>query len=341
MGNEHARQYASIPGCKVVAACDTVPKRVTEFAEKHNIPAYYTDVDTLLREGEFDAVSNVTPDTFHAPISAKVIEAGKHILCEKPLAVNYPDAVKMRDAANQAGVINMVNFSYRGWAALETARDLVEAGRIGRVMHFEAHYLQSWLSSKVWGDWRTSDTWLWRLSTQHGSQGTLGDIGVHTFEMATLPTGPVESVNCRLKTFKKAPNDRVGEYPLDANDSAIITVELENGGLGTVHLSRWATGYANRLALTLHGDKGALRMVLSDGVDDLEVCVDEDVDTCTWKTYDCKPVPSIYQRFVTSIQTEKNAQPDFARGAEVQRILDACFASALENRTVSVTEITA
>lgn len=341
MGNEHARQYADIPGCKVVAACDAIEPRVKEFASKYDIPETFTDVDSLLKFGAFDAVSNVTPDTFHAPISEKVIRAGKHILCEKPLAVNYPDAVRMRDAAHKAKLINMVNFSYRGSSALETARDLVEAGKIGRVIHFEAHYLQSWLSSKIWGDWRSSDTWLWRLSTDHGSQGTLGDIGVHTFEMATLPTGPVQSVHCRLKTFDKAPGNKVGKYDLDANDSAIITVESENGGFGTVHLTRWATGYANRLAMTLHGDEGALRIVLSDGVDDLDVCLGEDVDTCTWKKYDCDPVPNVYNRFIRSIQTQVNAQPDFARGAEVQQILDACFLSAAENRTVEVSEIKA
>ena len=125
-------------------------KRAEAFAEKHGIDkaAVFTDVDEMLGAVDIDAVSNVTSDAFHMPISLRCIAAGKHVFCEKPLAVNYPDARRMAVAAKRKGVINMVNLSYRDASAIQKAQKLIADGVIGKVMHFEASYLQSWLLSK-------------------------------------------------------------------------------------------------------------------------------------------------------------------------------------------------
>jgi len=337
MAGGHADWFQNkIKGCKVVACCDVLPERVKAFAERFKIPAFYTDMDKMLREEDLDAVSNVTPDRFHAPLSLKAIAKGLHVLCEKPLALNYADAKKMADAAKRKGVINMVNLSYRNSSAIHRAAEMVREGKIGRVIHFEASYLQSWLVSKAWGDWRTGDAWGWRLSTKHGSMGVLGDIGVHIVDFATYPAGTVKNVHCRLKTFDKAPGGRIGKYVLDANDSAVITVELANGALGTIHTSRWATGYANSLRLQIHGDKGALQVNLDEGWQDIKLCLGKDIDKNAWKTVHVPKTPTVYQRFIKSIQTGKNDQPDFARGAQVQKVLDACVVSDAKDKIVSL-----
>jgi predicted dehydrogenase len=203
-------------------------------------------------------------------------------------------------------------------------------------MHVEASYLQSWLASKVWGDWRTAQGFLWRLSTQHGSGGVLGDIGVHILDFATYAAGDVKTINCQLKTFHKAEGNKVGEYPLDANDSAVITVELVGGAIGTIHTSRWATGHANSLRLRVFGDKGALAIDLDQSYDELQVCLGEDVDKVKWKTVQCAKTPDNYQRFTESIRSGVNDQPDFARGALVQKMLDACFESDREHKVVQL-----
>jgi len=327
---------SKIRGCRVVACCDVVPERVRAFAERFRIPAYFTDFDEMLEHAGLDAVSNVTPDRFHAPLSLKAIARGLHVLCEKPLATCYPDAKKMAVAAKKKGVINMVNLSYRNSSAIHRAAELVRAGRLGRVLHFEASYLQSWLVSTAWGDWRTGDAWGWRLSTKHGSMGVLGDIGVHIVDFATYPAGQVRNVHCRLKTFDKAPGGRIGPYVLDANDSAVITVELANGALGTIHTSRWATGHANSLSLEIHGDQGALAVNLDESYEQIKVCLGKDVHKSLWKTVKVPKTPNIYQRFIRSIQTGRNDQPDFARGAEVQKILDACVVSDAQDKIVRV-----
>jgi predicted dehydrogenase len=233
-------------------------------------------------------------------------------------------------------VINMVNFSYRNSSAIHRARQMVARGDIGRVLHVEASYLQSWLSSTVWGDWRTSPGWLWRLSSAHGSKGVLGDIGVHILDFATYPVGPIKELTCRLKTFPKAKGNRVGEYKLDANDSAMIQVEFKGGALGSVTTTRWATGHVNSLDLAMYGDKGAIKIDLDASYNELRVCRGKDTATGTWKTINVPATPDMYKRFITSIRTGKNDDSDFARGAAIQKALDACYVSDKERRPVRV-----
>jgi len=336
MANSHARAYAEIKGCKVVAACDLIAERASAFAEKHGIPRAYADVDELLADGEFDAVSNVTSDAAHAPVSLKAIAKGKHVLCEKPLATNFADARKMAAAARRKRVINMVNLSYRNAAAIHRAHSLIQRGDIGRVMHVEASYLQSWLTSTHWGEWRKSPAWLWRLSTAHGSKGVLGDLGVHILDFASYAAGDIRSVNCRLKTFRKAKGNRLGEYRLDANDSVVMTVEFAGGAIGTIHTTRWATGHANSLLLRVYGDKGAVVVDLDKSYTELRVCRGKDVNKLQWSVIKCRPTPTIYRRFIKSVRTGVNDQPDFARGAAIQKALDACFQSDAEGRAVKV-----
>lgn len=338
MANCHAEQFVTLPGVKLVAACDVDKARVSAFATKHKIPGVFTSLDELFAKGDFDAVSNVTPDRWHAPITLQALRHGRHVLCEKPLAVCHADAEKMADAAKEAGVINMVNFSYRNNSCIHKAHELVQAGALGRIVHIDAAYYQSWLNQDAWGDWRETPAWLWRLSTAHGSRGTLGDIGVHLLDFASYPVGSIESVNCTLRTFPKAPGERVGEYVLDANDSVVITASFRNGALGSLRTTRLATGHHNSITLALYGEEGALRIDLDRSGQQLEWCQVKGRQAGPWITVECGITPSIYQRFVNSIQTGVNDQPDFAHGAEIQKALDACELSHSTGKAVRLTD---
>jgi len=336
MAHAHANHFKQIRGVRLHAACDVDEKRVADFADKFGIAERYTSVKQLLAKSGCDAVANVTPDAFHAEISLAAIRAGKHVLCEKPLATNAEDALKMARAAKRKGVINMVNFSYRNSSALQAAAELAAKGKLGEIRHVQAHYYQSWLSSRVWGDWRTTPAWLWRLSSAHGSKGVLGDVGVHILDMAGFPAGRIDSVHCVLRTFAKAEGHRIGDYVLDANDSAVMTVTYANGALGSVSATRYATGHKNSLFLSVHGTEGALRIDLDASYTRLETCLGEDRHQATWTARECKATPNIYQRFIRSIQKGVNDQPDFARGAEIQQVLDACYVSDSKDKTVSL-----
>ncbi len=336
MANSHAKCFKEIPGCKLAAAVDVSRERLEKFAADHGVPAIFNSVDELLAWNEFDAVSIVTPDAFHAAQSIQCLKAGKHVLCEKPLALNHADAKKMVAAAKKAGVINMVNLSYRNWSAIQAVATVIASGKLGEIRHVEANYLQSWLPSKIWGDWRTKSAWLWRLSTKHGSRGVLGDIGVHIVDFATFPAGPIKTVYCKLKTFDKAPGNRVGEYVLDANDSAVMTVEFANGALGTIHTTRWSGGHANRLFLKISGTKGSIDIDSERSTTSYKLCAGTSLDKAEWITVEAKPTPNNYARFIKSIRTGKQDQPDFARGAEVQKVLDACIASDTKGAPIKV-----
>ena len=326
MAANHARLFQSDARVDVVATADVDQARAKSFAEKHGIANAFGSLDALLAWGKFDAVTNVTPDAVHHPTTMKIIAAKKHVLCEKPLAENFALADEMASAAEAAGLINMVNLSYRNVAALQKARSLIAAGELGEIRHVEASYRQSWLVGKHWGDWRTEPMWLWRLSEKHGSKGVLGDVGIHILDFATHAIGmmPV-SLQARVKTFHKAKGDKIGEYPLDANDSASMQVEFENGAMGIIHASRFMTGYANVLKLEVFGDRGAIEINHGSEWTEIRMCAGEDVHTQAWRRVQAEGVSTLHQRFIDAVISGVNGDPSFRRGATLQSILDRCL----------------
>ncbi len=340
MAARHAIEFAALPGCELVAAVELVPERLATFLATHTIPHGFASLNDAIAWGEFDAAANITPDAVHHATTMQLIEAGKHVFCEKPLAPNYQLALEMTEAIERAGLINMVNLRYRGLPVMQKARALVAAGEIGQVRHVEASFLHSWLVGAHWGDWRTEETWLWRLSHAHGSKGVLGDLGIHILDFASYVSGQnAASVHCRLKSFAKADGDRIGVYNLDANDSFVISIEFDGGALGVVHSSRWATGYANAQKVGVYGTTGGLEIFFESETSSLRACLGEDVHTQTWREVECPPVPLTYQTFVEAVQSGVNAEPSFRHAAELQRVLDLCFESDQTGCAVPVVKV--
>lgn len=336
MAKNHAEHFAAIPGVTLVAGVDTRPAQLAAFQEAHGIPHGFASVQEALAWGAFDAVTNVTPDAAHYPTTMPLLAAGKHVLCEKPLATNQAHARELSRAAAEAGVVNMVNLTYRNVPALQEAARMVASGAIGQIRHFEASYLQSWLTQDAWGAWDKEPQWLWRLSTAHGSKGVLGDVGIHILDYATFIAGlDVAEISCRLATFDKAAGGRIGDYVLDANDSATMQVILSNGALGTVAATRFASGHLNDLRLRLYGEKGGVEVRFEKAVSKLFACLEPDLRSATWTEVDCPPVPTVYQRFIATIRGEDVGEPSFARGADLQRLLDLAERSA-QGRGISL-----
>ncbi|MCJ8052806.1 Gfo/Idh/MocA family oxidoreductase [Shinella curvata] len=337
MANTHAQHFAAIDGVELVGAVDVDPSRAKAFADTHGIPHVFTSLEEAIAWGDFDAATNVTPDRAHHPTTLALLAAGKHVMCEKPLAENYAKADEMARAAEASSLVTMVNLTYRNVAPLQKAREMVLAGEIGRVRHVEASYLQSWLVSKAWGNWATESQWLWRLSTRHGSNGVLGDVGIHILDFASYGAGSeVEHVFARLKAFDKAPDNRIGEYDLDANDSFTMTVDFANGALGVIHSSRWATGHLNELRLRMHGDRGALEVIHSTEGSQLRGCLGEDVEKAIWRDIDAGTVPTNYQRFAAAVLAGQPVEPGFRHAADLQKILDLAIETEKERREMKV-----
>lgn len=332
MAAGHAAAFSAMAGVKVVAGADTRPEQLAAFNAAHKIARGFSSVEEALAWGEFEAVTNVTPDAVHYLTTMQVLAAGKHILCEKPLATNAADAAEMADAAAATGVVNMVNLTYRNVAALQQAARMVREGAIGQVRFFEASYLQSWLTQPAWGDWKTDSKWLWLLSTAHGSKGVLGDVGIHILDFATFIAGQdVAEISCRLTNFDKASGGRIGDYVLDANDSATMQVMLANGALGTVTATRFASGHLNDLRLGIYGDMGGLDVSFENNTSRLRACLAPDLENAEWREVACPQVPTVYRRFISAIRGQGLGEPDFARGALLQKLLDRAEESSKQS----------
>ncbi len=329
MARAHVEAFSAIDGVEIVAGIDRDANRLATFCDEHGIEKRFQSVDEALEWGEFDAVTNVTPDAVHCVTTLPFLEAKKHVLCEKPLAVTHADASRMAEAATNAGVVNMVNLTYRNGPAMQTAAKMVASGEIGEVRHFDASYLQSWLTQDAWGKWDEEEQWLWRLSSAHGSKGVLGDVGVHILDYATHVAGSaVASVSCRLKTFDKAPGNRIDDYVLDANDSCMMHLELANGATGVLHASRFASGHINDLSLSIYGDKGGLEVRATHGVNTLRASTGEDLLEGVWRDVEIpESEPWVFERFISAIRGEGQMDPDFARGADLQKVLDLAVES--------------
>jgi predicted dehydrogenase len=326
MARAHAAHFATDPRVELVAASDVVPGRAEEFAKAHGMKKSFTSLDEAITWGGFDAATNVTPDAIHHPTTMQLLAAKKHVLCEKPLAENFALANEMATAAETAGLINMVNLTYRNDATLHAAKSLFESGAIGELRHVEATYRQSWLVGDHWGHWADSPTWLWRLSEKHGSKGVLGDVGIHILDYATYAIGQMPvSIQSRLKTFDKAPGNQIGEYVLDANDTAMVMGEFANGAQIMVQASRFMTGYDNVLDLHIFGTKGAIEIIHREGWNEIRCCTGGNIHTMAWQQVKPEPVETNYRKFITAVVSGKNGDPDFRRAADLQKILDLCF----------------
>jgi len=132
----------------------------------------------------------------------------------------------------------------------------------------------------------------------------------------------VDHIFARLKAFDKAPDNRIGEYDLDGNDSFTMTVDFANGALGVIHASRWATGHLNELRLRMHGDKGALEVIHSTEGSKLRGCLGEDVEQAVWRDIDAGTVPTNYERFAAAVAARQTIEPGFRHAAELQKVLD-------------------
>ncbi|WP_106815285.1 Gfo/Idh/MocA family protein [Microbacterium timonense] len=252
------------PEMAVVVGRDTAG--VEASARKWGWGESASDWREVIARDDIDVVDVVTPGDTHAEIAIAALEAGKHVLCEKPLANTVAEAEAMDAAAGAAaarGVRSMVGFTYRRVPAATFARDLVAAGRIGQIRQVRAEYLQDWL--------RDADAPLtWRLKKEHAGSGALGDIGAHAVDLAEFITGQrLTSVSGVIETLVRerpllgegvglsgtAANER-GEVTVD--DVALFTGRLESGVLASFEATRFRTGRKNALRIEISGSEGAL-----------------------------------------------------------------------------------
>jgi len=340
---------------------------VAAAAQKWGWRESATDWRTLLDRDDIDVIDIVTPGDSHAEIAIAALEAGKHVLCEKPLANTVAEAEAMADAAARAaakGVYAMVGFTYRRVPAATLFRDLIAAGKVGDITQVRAAYLQDWLADPTVPR-------SWRLQKELAGSGALGDIGAHAIDLAQYVTGlKLASVSGTMETIVKqrplegertgitgTAGEGMGEVTVD--DLALFTGRFDSGVLGSFEATRFATGRKNALRLEVAGTKGAISFDLEDmnslGFYDATAAAGEQGFTRILVTEPQHPYISAWwpaghtigyehgfshqaKDFVEAIAAQQQPTPSFADGLQVQRVLAAVEASAGNGSAWTATE---
>lgn len=261
MGKAHSNawrnvaSYFDVPAFeqKVLVGRDSAG--VAEAAAKYGWAETATDWRSVLDRRDIDIVDICAPGWMHAEIAIAALEAGKHVLVEKPLANTLAEAEAMTAAAAAArgkGVQSMIGFNYRRVPALALARELIAEGRLGTIRHVRAAYLQDWLAD-------AGSPMTWRLRKETAGSGALGDIASHAIDQVLfLLGGTVTEVSGRLHTFVSARPGADGPEQVTVDDAAWATLTLDSGAIASVEVSRVATGQKNSLKVEIYGDKGSL-----------------------------------------------------------------------------------
>ena len=279
MGAAHSQAWRTAPRFfdlpvmpRMTALCGRDPVAVGEAGDRLGWESVETDWRALLRRDDIDLIDICTPGDTHAEIAVAALEAGKHVLCEKPLANTVAEAEAMTAAAEEArgrGVRSMVGFTYRRVPAIALARQLVADGRLGDLRHVRAQYLQDWITDP-------EAPLSWRLQKERAGSGALGDIGAHVVDLTQHITGEsITGVSAMLETFVKErplPESSngltsvggAGRGPVTVDDAAVFLARFVGGALATFEATRFATGRKNAIRLEINGSAGSLAFDFED-----------------------------------------------------------------------------
>lgn len=275
MGKSHSNAYRQVghffPDLGALPVMNTVCGRdrpgVEQAARQMGWQQVATDWNEVVRRPDIDLVDIVTPGDSHADIAIAAAQAGKHVFCEKPLANTVAEAERMLEAVQKAGVRHMVAFNYRRVPAIAYARQLIDEGRIGRIYHFRARYLQDWIMDPNF-------PLVWRLDKNAAGSGPMGDLGAHIIDLARYLVGELDEVTGMAETFiKERPVLESSDAGLGASggarkgqvtveDAAAFVTRFTNGAMGTFEVSRFAGGNRNANAFEINGSKGSIRFNL-------------------------------------------------------------------------------
>ena len=262
MGRAHSNAYHRMPMFfwppvarpRLVAMCGRTEDAVAEMALRLGYEGYYTELDAMLADPRIQLFDNCASANAHLEPTMAAITAGKHVLCEKPLATNAADAKQMWQAAEEAGVKHMTGFNYRFVPAVRFVRDLIEQDVIGQIYSFRGCYLQE-------GGDNPDRPFTWRSDRSQGGYGALGDIGVHIIDLARFLVGEIKTLTAMTQTFvKERPiPDRPGEMgQVTVDDVFVSTVAFESGAIGTIEASKVATGRKNQNTFEINGSKASV-----------------------------------------------------------------------------------
>lgn len=373
MGKAHAMAYAAMPmffwpapAIPVRKVVVDVNQQMAETArDRFGFEEASADWRAVIARPDIDIIDICTPNNSHAEIAIASAKAGKHIICEKPLARTGAESKTMLDAVQASGSIHMVAFNYRRTPAVALAKKLIEEGRIGDILNFRGTYLQDWSADP-------DSPLSWRFQKSVAGSGTVGDIGTHVVDFARYLVGEIASVNALVKNHiptrpKQAGGvDKLGvgggdrnaeRGPVDVDDEMLTMLKFANGAIGSIEATRNAYGRNNFLTFEIHGTKGSLAFNY-ERRDELQVMLADDVgDVRGFRTVytgpahpygsGLWPIPAlgigygetkIVECFdlCTAIVTGKQPSPNFEDGYRIALIADAILTSGETGQWVDI-----
>lgn len=370
MGKAHSLAYRNLPfffDMKVVPVMQAISGRneagVKEAAEKMGWASYETDWRKLIQREDIDVIDIVTPNSTHFEIAIAAAEAGKHVICEKPLSMNVNQAKRMYEAVQKNGVIHMICHNYRFAPAVQYAKKLIDQGRLGKIRHIRGTYLQD-----VSMDPNLPITW--RSKKEITGSGALGDIGSHSLDLARFLVGEFQEVIGVMETFVKqrpiqnegfniqVDATKMGEVTVD--DATVILARFENGAIGTFEATKFAGGNLNGNRFEINGDKGSIRWDL-ENLNNLDVYfTDDEPGLRGFRTINCTeeihPYAGAYwppahiigyehtfinllSDFMNGIADGISPKPNFEDGLRNQIVLEAIEKSSMQKSWVDISEI--
>ncbi|NOU72876.1 gfo/Idh/MocA family oxidoreductase [Paenibacillus sp. LMG 31458] len=372
MGKAHSHAYKDIgmffdldKSVEMKAICGRDEANVKEAAERFGWSEYETDWRALIARSDIDLIDVNAPSNSHKEIVMAAIQAGKHVFCEKPLALNLQDAREMLSAAEKAGIVHAVCFNYRYLPAVQLAKQLIDEGRLGEIHHYRATYLQDWLVDPGF-------PLAWRLQKEVAGSGSHGDLNAHCVDLARYLIGDIDRVVGQQKTFVKqrpiaksmvgltaVSSDEMGAVTVD--DATSFLAQFKNGALGTFEATRFATGWKNGNTFEIYGSNGAVRFNL-ERLNELEVFLREDEPhlqgfrtimatesvhkyAAQWWPpghtigYEHAFIHLIYEMISSMDSRHSRTYPDFYDGMKCQQVLEAVERSIETQSRVHVDEL--
>ena len=261
MGKAHSNGWKKLPYIfwppaaipRLITICGRHEASVAEAAKRFGYEGYTTDWKQLIADDRIKIVDNGSPNYLHAEPCIEAAKAGKHVICEKPMARNAKEAKEMRDTVKKYGVKNAVVYNYRMAPAIALAKNLIMDGKLGKIFHFRARYLQEWIAEPDF-------PMIWKLRKTESGSGALGDLGAHIIDLGRFLCGEIKSVMSVMTTFIKErenPETKQKEK-VGVDDAFASVVEFDNGAIGTIEASRFCHGRKNYNTIEINGENGSI-----------------------------------------------------------------------------------
>ncbi|MEK3913209.1 Gfo/Idh/MocA family protein [Paenibacillus sp. FSL H7-0331] len=373
MGKAHSHAYRDLhmffpkiakPVMKLI--CGRDEEGVAQAAEQFGWDGYVTDWRDLLNNKDIDVIDINAPSNAHMEIALAAAKAGKHLFCEKPLALTLPDSREMLKAAEDAGVKHMVGFNYRFAPAVMLAKKLIDEGRLGEIYHFRAWFLQDWIVDPDF-------PLVWRLQKEIAGSGSHGDLGAHLIDLAHYLIGGMTEVIGMSETFIKErpePTSMTGlsakgskdapKGPVTVDDATLFMSRFANGALGSFEATRFAPGHRCTNSFEINGSKGSVKFDF-ERMNELQVYFTDDAEDVQgfrrvlatdpshaymdawWPAghtigYEHTFIHEVVE-LMQALEEDRQPVPNFVDGVKCQEVLEAVDRSIAERRWVRIDEV--